>query len=296
MAGDSWAPAGAAKVAGLRFGGGVEPGHACYPMRWLLVAALTGCANANGCYDTCCFAPSCPGPGSDSGAPAGGLVGPAGSGGEAATRGAAVCPAGYTRKLQSCAIPCCVPDAGTNGTCCQLGRRPGPHSNGTLAVPTDVQLAWQDFEVGALNSFQMVTFWGGQLSADRPFNLSRPEEFTAQDLDTDQWAEAVVAMGGKYQVLNVKDESGFLLWPTQFKWEGKLYNYTVRESPLRPKGRDIIKEYVTAAKKKGVETVRLDKPKPHDMASCQQPLRCVGLSGHLLPAVGQLPPQRHARG
>ena len=188
-------------------------------MRWLLVAALTGCANANGCYDTCCFAPSCPGPGSGSGGPpAGGLVGPAGSGGEGGTRGAAACPAGYTRKLQSCAIPCCVPDAGTNGTCCQLGRRPGPHPNGTLAVPTDVQLAWQDFEVGALNSFQMVTFWGGQLSADRPFNLSRPEEFTAQDLDTDQWSEAVVAMGGKYQVLNVKDESGFLLWPTQCKY------------------------------------------------------------------------------
>ena len=65
-------------------------------------------------------------------------------------------------------------------------------------------------------------------------------------MDTDQWAEAVVAMGGKYQVLqlhsnsllkqvlvraytgsfhlftttqvlNVKDESGFLLWPTQVR-------------------------------------------------------------------------------
>ena len=213
----------------------MEPGHACYPMRWLLVAALTGCANANGCYDTCCFAPSCPGPGSDSGLrgpPARGLAGPAGSGGEEGTRGAAACPVGYTRKLQSCAIPCCVPDAGTNGTCCQLGRRPGPHPNGTLAVPTDVQLAWQDFEVGALNSFQMVTFWGGQLSADRPFNLSRAAEFTAQDLDTDQWAEAVVAMGGKYQVLNVKDESGFLLWPTQCKYSNGTVCASLPPSPL----------------------------------------------------------------
>ena len=52
----------------------------------------------------------------------------------------------------------------------------------------------------------MVTFWGGQLSASRPFNLSSPREFTAKNMDTDQWAEAVVAMGGKYQVLNVKDE------------------------------------------------------------------------------------------
>ena len=64
-------------------------------------------------------------------------------------------------------------------------------------------------------------------------------------------------MGARYSLILAKDESGFLLWPTQFKWEGKLYNYTVRESPLRPKGRDIIKEYVTAAKKKGVETVTL---------------------------------------
>jgi hypothetical protein len=60
---------------GGRFGGGMEPGHTCYPMRWLLVAALTGGANANGCCDTYSLAPSCPGPGSDSGGPpAGGLV------------------------------------------------------------------------------------------------------------------------------------------------------------------------------------------------------------------------------
>ena len=41
---------------------------------------------------------------------------------------------------------------------------------------------------------------GGQLAASRPFNLSSPSEFTAKDMDTDQWAEAVAAMGGKYQV------------------------------------------------------------------------------------------------
>ena len=215
-------------------------------------------------------------------------MGPAGSGGEGGTRGAAACPVGYTRKLQSCAIPCCVPDAGTNGTCCQLGRRPGPHPNGsaTLAVPTDVQLAWQDFEVGALNSFQMVTFWGGQLSADRPFNLSRAAEFTAQDLDTDQWAEAVVAMGGKYQVLNVKDESGFLLWPTKCKYSNgtvcaclllptppprsptpsplrcphslphldRSDPYTVASSPHAAKNGDLLQRFTASNKKRGIRS------------------------------------------
>ena len=106
--------------------------------------------------------------------------------------------------MQSCATPCCVPDPGATGKCCQLGHKPGPKPGpGKLAIPTEVQLAWSDMEVGALNSFQMVTFWGGQLAASRPFNLSDPKEFTADDLDTDQWAEAVRAMGGKYQVLSI---------------------------------------------------------------------------------------------
>eukprot|EP01052_Picozoa_sp_SAG31_P030225 SAG31_NODE_3083_length_4696_cov_3.351751_2_plen_162_part_00 len=54
---------------------------------------------ANGCYDTCCFAPSCPNDAANGDDPAGG------------DDGAAQCPAGHTRKMQSCAVPCCVPDA-----------------------------------------------------------------------------------------------------------------------------------------------------------------------------------------
>jgi hypothetical protein len=174
----------------------------------LLLLLLPARAAANGCYDTCCFAPSCPaetGGGDRSASTSSSSSSPGGGGAESVS--GAECPAGHTKKMQSCAVPCCVPDPGTAGSCCQLGRAPGPHPNGTLAVPNEVQLAWQDLEIGALNSFQMVTFWGGQLSADRPFNISSPSEFTAKDMDTDQWAQAVATMGGKYQVLNVKDES-----------------------------------------------------------------------------------------
>ena len=119
----------------------------------LLATIASRQADANGCYDTCCFAPSCPAEN---------------AAGQQATElhdltdvqaGPLQCPVGHTKRMQSCAVPCCVPDPGTNGSCCQLGRAPGPHANGTLAVPTEVQLAWQDLEVGALNSYQMVTFW-----------------------------------------------------------------------------------------------------------------------------------------
>ena len=157
--------------------------------------------------------------------------------------------------------------------------------------PSASQLAYQEREFGSLISFNMVNFWPEQLNSDRPFTLAPASAFTPQQLDADQWAEGLASMGARYSLILAKDESGFLLWPTQFKWEGKLYNYTVRESPLRPKGRDIIKEYVTAAKKKGVETVTLPPAERPRLL-----LRGVGLAGHLLPALGQLPPQRHARG
>ena len=58
----------------------------------------------------------------------------------------------------------------------------------------------------------MVTFHPPQLNANRPFHLAPAGAFTPYKVDTDQWARAVASMGGKYAVLNVKDESGFLLW------------------------------------------------------------------------------------
>ena len=97
------------------------------------------------CYNTCCEASSC---------------------GTKALR-SGTCPNGGTRVAQTCQDPCCVDKA---GGCCRLGPAPGPRPNGTgVAIPTPIQLEYQDREVGALNSFQMVTVWGGQLRAQRPF-------------------------------------------------------------------------------------------------------------------------------
>jgi alpha-L-fucosidase len=75
----------------------------------------------------------------------------------------------------------------------------------------------------------MVTFHPGppgQLSQKRPFDLASPDAFTPFNLDTDQWAKAQASFGAKYSVLNVKDESGFLLWPSKCG-----YNYTIAETP-----------------------------------------------------------------
>jgi alpha-L-fucosidase len=131
---------------------------------------------------------------------------------------------------------------------------PEPQPTGPAPKPSASQLAYQDREMGSLISFNMVNFWPQQLNADRPFSLAPPSKFTPMQLDTEQWADGLEAMGARYSLVLAKDESGFLLWPTNFSWEGRLYNYTVRESPLKPAGRDIIKEYVTSAKKRGIKT------------------------------------------
>ena len=82
--------------------------------------------------------------------------------------------------------------------------------------------------VWVAQSFQLVTFHQQQLKPDRPFTLATPAQFTPNALDTDEWARAVKEMGGKYAVLNVKDESGFLLMDA----EECGYDYTVRQSPV----------------------------------------------------------------
>jgi len=61
----------------------------------------------------------------------------------------------------------------------------------------------------------MVTYHPAQVHPVRPFDLAPPSAYTPYNIDTDQWAEAVSAMGGKYAVLSVKDESGFLLYDTK---------------------------------------------------------------------------------
>lgn len=151
--------------------------------------------------------------------------------------------------------PPCTTTACANTKCFEKPPPPPPPApTGPAPLPSAAQWAYQQREMGSLISFNMVNFWPAQLDPDPPFNLAPVSNFTPQQLDTDQWAQGLKAMGARYSLVLAKDESGFLLWPTQFKWEGRLYNYTVRESPLQPAGRDLVKEYVDSATKVGVKT------------------------------------------
>ena len=71
-------------------------------------------------------------------------------------------------------------------------RAPGP----ALAIPSAAQLAWHDLEIGMFVHFAPNT-WQDQEYDDHSTPLSR----ISPEIDTDQWADAAVALGARYIVM-----------------------------------------------------------------------------------------------
>lgn len=72
-----------------------------------------------------------------------------------------------------------------------------------------------------------------------------PSSFHPAKLDCGQWADAAKSAGMKYAVLTTKHHDGFCLW------DSKTTTYDVAASPLQ--GRDIVREYCDAFRKRGIE-------------------------------------------
>ncbi|EPD95338.1 hypothetical protein HMPREF1486_02125 [Streptomyces sp. HPH0547] len=107
-------------------------------------------------------------------------------------------------------------------------------------VPTAAQLAWQQREVTAFTHFGMNTFtdreWGSG-AEDRAL-------FDPRHLDFDQWMRAYKAAGAEQVMLTAKHHDGFTLWPSRYT------GHSVKNSPY---GRDIVGQYVRAARKAGLK-------------------------------------------
>ena len=73
-----------------------------------------------------------------------------------------------------------------------------------------------------------------------------PNVFNPTDLNADDWMEASVAMGMKEICLTAKHEGGFALWPTN------QTNNSVASSSWQGGQGNVLKEFVTSAKKYGI--------------------------------------------
>ena len=106
--------------------------------------------------------------------------------------------------------------------------------------PSKKQLDWYAVESYAFIHFGPNTFtnkeWGD--------GTESPELFHPQQLNCDQWVEAIKAAGMKGMVLTAKHHDGFCLWPSKYT------EHSVKNSPL---GRDVVKEAAEACRRGGIK-------------------------------------------
>ncbi|WP_369205649.1 alpha-L-fucosidase [Streptomyces sp. PU-14G] len=155
--------------------------------------------------------------------------------------------------LSAPAQPAAGAAQGSEGTGCQQPVRPAPQmriepcdsprrviEKAAKTVPTKGQYAWQQREVTAFTHFGMNTFtdreWGSG-AEDRSL-------FDPGHLDFDQWMRAYKAAGAEQVMLTAKHHDGFALWPSR---------YTEHSVGNTPYGRDIVGQYVKAARKAGLK-------------------------------------------
>jgi len=126
----------------------------------------------------------------------------------------------------------------------------------TLPLPTEEQRIWAGLEIGVIIHLDVVTFEPAY-KFRRQWGYTPPAEvFAPMQLDTDQWMQSAVAAGAKYAVLVAKHCSGFCLWPTE------AHGYSVKNSPWKNGGGDIVGDFIASCKKYGV------KPGLYYSASC----------------------------
>ena len=105
--------------------------------------------------------------------------------------------------------------------------------------PDTRQLSWYEMGCYAFVHFGMNTFtnreWGDGTEAE---GLFAPD-----DLDCDQWVEAIKAAGMKGMILTAKHHDGFCLWPSAYT------EHSVKNSPY---GGDVVREAAEACRRGGI--------------------------------------------
>ena len=126
---------------------------------------------------------------------------------------------------------------------CVEARNPAPPPLGTPD-----QVAWAKTEFACFIHWNMATAAGSQGcgcgEAPPPLSLWHPE-----NLDTDAWIDAGMAMGCARFIYVAKHGCGFCTWPSKAQVLGATYPYSVA---FAPNTTDVVSAFVASARKRGV--------------------------------------------
>ena len=104
--------------------------------------------------------------------------------------------------------------------------------------PSQLQLAYQQDQIGAFVHFGPATYLKSDFFALPPATLFNPS-----GLDAEQWVKTAKSFGAKYIVLTAKHHNGYCLWPT------KTTDYSVKNSPWKNGKGDVVGELAKACRK-----------------------------------------------
>lgn len=109
--------------------------------------------------------------------------------------------------------------------------------------PTERQIKWQDTEFYAIIYYGMNTFTGREIGD----GYAVPEMFCPEDIDTDEWADAVKSCAMSGIILTAKHYDGFCNWQTE------TTDYCVKKSNWMDGKGDLVSMVSESARKKGLK-------------------------------------------
>ncbi|KAJ1290465.1 hypothetical protein BS78_02G245800 [Paspalum vaginatum] len=112
-----------------------------------------------------------------------------------------------------------------------------------LPIPSAAQLKWQRREVIMFFHFGMNTFTDSEWGT----GAEDPALFRPAALNATQWMDAATAAGASLAILVAKHHDGFCLWPSGYT------DHSVRASPWRGGRGDVVREFVDAARARGLD-------------------------------------------